>query len=420
MSSAKGELSPNETLKLGDLSGNLVKIGGAVGVLGLAAAIGWGATLGDNFRRFFHSYLVGFMYVLSIGLGALFFVVLHHLVNARWSTVVRRIAEILMAGFPLLFLLAMGIVVPVALGYTDLFVWTKPMEHFAGNSALEHAIHHKHSYLNTGFLAVRVLIYFAIWFAIAFFFWKRSVAQDDSGDEVHSNKMRSWAPISMIAFAFTCAFAAFDFLMTLEPAWFSTIFGVYYFAGCAIAIYATLALSGLFLQWKGVLRESITVEHYHDLGKLLFAFIFFWAYIAFSQMMLIWYANIPEETTWYSFRWNSNWKSISLFLIICHWAIPFVLMMSRQTKRNMKTLAFFCFWMMAMHWVDLYWIVIPSFTSGGGMHMPSDIAIHPIDVLATVGMVGLYVAAAGWIGGKVNLLPTKDPHLGASLKFENI
>jgi len=452
MSSEKAELNAHENIKLGDLGPRLVRTGTALGIAGLGGSLVWGLLLGDGMKRFMHSYLLGFTYVLSFALGALFFVLLQHLVKARWSPTVRRVAEAMTSTFPLLFVLSLAIAIPVLSGYGDLFRWNASEEHVAEQMAPDylasleaakaetpaaaapspekaeqiehqkrmlethkHAMHAKHGYLNAPFFLVRLLIYFAVWIFLARFFFRKSVAQDESGDIGLTNSMRKLSAPGMILFAFTTSFASYDLIMSLEPAWFSTIFGVYYFAGCAISIMALLALFHYGLRRNGRLKHSVTVEHYHDLGKLMFAFVFFWGYIAFSQFMLIWYANIPEETFFYEFRWHTDWRMVTLLLLAVHLVLPFPLLMSRHSKRILPVLMVFSVWMLAAHWLDLYWLILPNFD-----WFDHSLVFHPIDILASLGFVGLFIAKTAGALKKVNLLPTKDPLLGPSLKFENI
>lgn len=191
------------------------------------------------------------------------------------------------------------------------------------------------------------------------------------------------------------------------------MFGVYYFAGAGIAVMAALPLIAMLWQRIGLVRRAITVEHYHELGKFLFSFVFFWGYIAFCQFMLIWYANIPEETSFFRHRIFGEWQSVAIVLLVLHLAIPFVFLLSRQTKRKLVALAAFSAWMLVMHWVDLYWIVLPAYS-------PTELALGFIDILATIGIGGLYVAAAAHAAAKVHLIPVKDPRLSESLAFENM
>ncbi len=217
----------------------------------------------------------------------------------------------------------------------------------------------------------------------------------------------------MLLFAGTVTFAAIDWLMSLTPDWYSTIFGVYFFAGIAVAGLATLILTSLCLQATGRLTRVITVEHYHDLGKLLLTFVVFWGYIAFSQYLLIWYGNIPEETQWYLVRQAGGWKWISLvFLVGGNCLIPFCGLLPRFVKRQKLLLGFWALWLLAMHWIDLYWIVMPNL---GKDKLPFDI----MDICLLVGMLGIYIASAVRVAGDNSLVPLADPRLKESLNFEN-
>jgi hypothetical protein len=409
MSPFDSALSSHEPdkMNLGPAALRLKGLGLAVGVVCLAAAIVWGLIVGDDMRRFFFSYLFAFTYFLSFALGALFFVVLHHLVSASWSVVVRRLAEIVTGAFPVLFVLMLGLVVPLILGNDSLYLW---MDHEV--VAKDHLLHAKEGYLNAPFFAARMLVYFAVWMAISRYFMKKSVEQDSSGDPALSQRMKVVSAPAMIAYALTTAWAAFDLLMSLTPHWFSTIFGVYYFAGCAISIYCLLALISVALQQSGRLTRAITVEHFHDLGKMANGFTLFWAYIAFSQFMLIWAANIPEESVFFRPRMFTEWKWASIALIVVHFAIPFVGMMSRHVKRNPKLLATWAVYMLLVHAFDLFWIVMPTFS-------PERIVFHPLDLLCLAGVGGLCLFGALSVAGNVKLLPVRDPRLEASLRFVN-
>jgi hypothetical protein len=410
MSPFDSALSSHEApdkVTLGPAALRLKGLGLGAGIMCLAAAIVWGLIVGDDMRRFLFSYLFAFTYFLSIALGALFFVVLHHLVSATWSVTTRRLAEIVTGTFPVLFVLMLGLVVPLILGNDSLYLW---MNHEV--VANDHILHAKEGYLNAPFFAVRMLIYFAVWMAMSRYFMKKSVEQDTSGDPLLSQRMKMVSAPAMIVYALSTAWAAFDLLMSLTPHWFSTIFGVYYFAGAAISIYCLLALVSVALQQSGRLTRSITVEHYHDLGKMANAFTLFWAYIAFSQFMLIWAANIPEESIFFRPRMFTEWKWASIALIVGHFAIPFVGMMSRHVKRNPKLLATWAVYMLLVHAFDLFWIVMPTFS-------PDAIVFHPIDLLCLAGVGGLCLFGALSVAGNVKLLPVRDPRLEASLRFVN-
>ena len=410
-----------DNVDFGDLGPRLKGLGLVAGLAGLGGAVAWGALIGDHFDRFFHSYLLNFAFFLCFAVGGLFFTVLQPLVNAKWSVVVRRLAEITATTLPMFLLLSLVFLIPMALGNHELYEWSNPliMEN-------DHLLHAKQGWLNPLFFCARVVGYFIILGGMARYFLKKSSAQDESGDAALTRSMKRMSPPAMIIFALTVSLLAFDLLMSLEPRWFSTIFGVYYFGGSTMCIMAFLILFGKVLQASGRLEKSITVEHYHDLGKLLFSFVFFWGYIGFSQFMLIWMANLPEETGWFFWRMELGndgklgYGWVSMFLVIFHFALPFVMLLSRWTKRltfrlagkEIPVLALMAFYLIAVHWVDLYWLVMPSY-------WPKELVFHPIDILNLIGVGGFFLFALASSASKVKLLPVRDPDLSTSLRFEN-
>lgn len=388
-----------EQRRLGAMGERLWRGAALAGVIAIGVSLGIAAATPDGWRRFFFAYLVAFAYVLSLTLGSLYFVLLHHLTNSGWSVVVRRVAEVFAGTLPFLALLGL----PLLFGMGELYPWAQ------GGYAAAHA---KAAYLNVPFFAARWVVYFAVWGGLGRFYLRRSSAQDVSGDPSLSVTMCRWSAPAMIAFALTLSFAAFDLLMSLDPGWYSTIFGVYYFAGAAVGVYALLPLTAFLLQRAGFIRRSVTVEHYHDLGKLLFGFVVFWAYIAFSQYMLQWYANLPEETHWFVVRQQHGWGWVGLALVFGHFLIPFAALLSRAPKRRPRFLAAVAAWMLAMHWVDLYWLVMPAAS-------PASPALHVVDVAVLIGLVSLLVAAAAFVARARALIPEGDPRLEESLAFEN-
>jgi hypothetical protein len=376
----------------------------AVVCLGLAAALG--ASEGDGFKRFSHAYLVGYAVALAVSAGSLYWITLQHLVNSHWSIVVRRIAEVFAANAPLMGVLALPIVIPVLAGSPLIYEWADHAKVEA-----DHLLHHKAPYLNPTFFAIRMIVYFGFWTLLSRFFLKGSLKMDETGSTETLAGMRKVAGPAMILFGLTLTFCAFDLLMSVDAHWFSTIFGVYFFASCVICVHATLGLSALWLQGKGRLK-SVTTEHFHDIGKMLFAFTVFWAYVGFSQFMLIWYANIPEETIWYKERFAGGWGTWSWILLFGHFVFPFFGLLSRHVKRNRTGLAFFAVWMVVMVYMDMYWLVMPSID-----HEPH---LQLVDFLCVIGLLSALVAGAAQRAGKLNLLPTKDPRLPRSLAFENI
>ncbi len=352
---------------------------------------------------FYSSYLVSFVFWLSIALGSLFLLVLHYLTGAVWSVVLRRLFEHLTSVIPLFLILF----IPVIFGIHHLFEWSHT--EIVKNDAL---LTHKSAFLNTPFFIIRSLVYFVIWSFTALFFFKLSLKQDQTGDSSILTTLRRTSPPAIILFALTLTFASFDWLMSLEAHWYSTIFGVYIFSGATVGALAGMIILVLFLHKNNMLKNTITVEHYHDLGKLLFTFTVFWAYMAFSQYFLIWYANIPEETIWYQHRWIGSWKIISLLLVFGHFVVPFFTLLIRAMKRSAGFILFISLWMLFMHWIDIYWIIMPTF-SHHGFHL----TLFDLSCFIGIGGLGIWFILSQI--GRYPLVPTKDPNLEKSILKKN-
>jgi hypothetical protein len=224
--------------------------------------------------------------------------------------------------------------------------------------------------------------------------------------------MEAVAAPGMILYALTVTFAAFDLLMSLTPHWYSTIYGVYYFAGCVLGFFALAPVLIAMLKRRGFLTRLVTPEHSHDLGKLMFGFVVFWAYIAFSQYLLIWYGNLPEETVWYSAREQGAWVWISVLLLLGHFVLPFLMLMSRYPKRKAATLVIGAVWLLIMHWVDVFYLVMPNVRTEG-------CPFRLMDLACFAGIGGLFLAVIFWRLGRTNLIPVNDPRLDEALSFEN-
>ena len=384
----------------------------AAAVLGLGGAAVVSSLGQDSLLRFWLAYLLGLSFFLSIAVGGLFFVLLHHLTRAGWSVNVRRIAEAIAATLPVLGLVTLPLLAMVALNKGVPYSWAQSADHLHGPVAA------KRAYLNAPFFIVRVLGYMAIWAALAWWYWRQSTGQDRSGDPRLTRRMQSASALSMVVLALTLTLGSFDLLMSLDPHWFSTIFGVYVFSGSAVAIFAAMVVLLALLQKRGYMARGITVEHYHDLGKFLFAFVFFWGYIAFSQFMLIWYANIPEETAWFVRRGATSaahqqnaWTAVSLLLLFGHLLIPFAALLSRSAKRRKGVLVFWAVWMLVFHWLDLAWLIMPT---------ASGFRLGVVEVLATLGIGGVFAAALLRNLAAHSLRPLRDPRVEESLAYENV
>ena len=375
-------------------------IGAAVALLGIVICAIAGAA---NPKQFFFSWLVSFLFFLSLSLGALFFVLIQYAAQGGWGIVVRRIGETVFVLVPVM----AALFVPLIFGLRDLYLWSVP-------GAAEHdaLLQWKAPYLNVPFFLIRAAVYFTIWSFIAILYYRGSRGQDVSGDPGVTARLRKFAGPAIMVLAITQTFAAIDWIMSLTPHWYSTIFGVYFFSGAFVGFIAFLSIVAVAMRRAGLLDTVITAEHLHDIGKLLFAFTSFWAYIAFSQFFLIWYANLPEETIWYKARLVGSWKAVSLFLMAGHFAIPFFYLMGRDVKRNGWTLAVGGVWLLTMHFVDLYWQVMPT------LH-PEGVRPSILDVAAFLAVGGVFVAAASWLMRRQALVPLRDPRLAESLAFEN-
>ncbi len=282
---------------------------------------------------------------------------------------------------------------------------------------LEHAelMEKKAGYLNTGFFGIRAVIYFLVWAALGFAFLKFSTSQDTSKSPEWTLKAQRLAPVATILFGFTLTFAAFDWLMSLDPAWFSTIYGVYIFATSVVSSLAVIIVLTMALRDNGVLKNVVTVEHFHDLGKLLFGFNVFWAYIGFSQMMLIWYAALPEETPFYHRRWDDGpWAGVSLLVLFGHFIVPFLFLLSRNVKRRLPMLRVGALLMLVMHVIDMFWFVMPNYAQNEVTGM--DLATCFCSLL---GVGGIYGAWVFFQMTKHPLIPTGDPRLERSVAFQN-
>ena len=330
----------------------------------------------------------------------------------------RRVAEMSAMGIIPLMILFLPIIVLVLMGNSDLYRWNNPQL-----VAASELLQKKASYLNSTWFAIRYFAYAVVLGGLANYFFRTSLAQDKTGDPKTTLKMETNATWMAYLFAFSLTFVAFDWMMSLDPEWFSTIFGVYYFAGAAVACLAFLIITLMTLQSRGLLKGVVTVEHYHDLGKLMFGFSCFWAYIGFSQYFLIWYANIPEETRWYLTRQGgqdfrgTEWTNVSLAIIIGCFCLPFVGLMSRHVKRNRTLLFCWACFILAMRYVDMYWVIRPTYQPD-----PNEI-LGPTwgltDLLCIIGIGGVWLGSLVWIASNKPIVAIGDPRLPESLAFKN-
>ncbi len=383
-----------------ELPKNLGNIGVILLVIGLV--LGAISYFVDPVRSAY-GYLTSFMYLVCLGIGSLFLVSLEYAANAVWSVPFRRIAEFFAATVPLFIIL----VIPLFFGMHDLFSWTNPAV-----VAKDAVLKARSSYLNTNFFILRDILIFIIWTVFYFVIIGNSRKQDKSREQVLTVRNIKISAGFIVLFSFTVSILSFDWLMSMAPHWFSTIFGVYYFADAVWGSLALLTLASVMLYQKGYLSPKITRDHFYSLGTLMFAFTVFWAYIAFSQYMLQWYGNLPEEIIYYIHRWDGGWKTVSLILVISHFIVPFLILLPRSSKTNFKILKFAAVWILLSLFLDIYWMVMPGMVNNGLVYHFSW-----IDFTFPIGIIGLVIVVFNYLANRNNIIPVGDPKLKRGLDF---
>jgi hypothetical protein len=377
------------------------------GVLGALGLIGALVGLAQGGKEGYYSYLVAFAYWAGVAIAGLLWVMIFHAFHAKWMVVLRRPFETIASSLPLFALLF----IPVAIGLAGgkLYPWVNPREAGFNAEQLE-LLAHKAAYLNVTFFIIRSIIYFALMIFLSQRLWGWSTRQDTTGDIQLTVSSRRLSAGGLPFLALTVAFASFDWIMSLSPLWFSTMFGVYYFAGAFLTCMSLVSIINTLARGKDNYGQLVSAEHSHNVGKLMFAFTCFWTYIGFSQFMLIWIANLPEETPFFTLRMQDPWRPVSILLIITHFFIPFLALLSRKLKRNPMRLRIAGFWLLAVNFLDLYWLIMPT--------LSPDKVIFPIWLVASwVGMGGLGIAFALWRLRGHYAVPVRDPFLSVSLRY---
>lgn len=342
------------------------------------------------------SFLFAYLYWLGMGLGCLGILLLHHTVGGKWGMVVRRFAEAGARTLPFMSVLF----VPVLLSIPILYPWAR-------QGALNDAvIRAKAAYLNVPFFLGRALIYFLVWTFYAVRLSQFSARQDAGASGV-IEKMKALSAPGLVVFTFVTTFAFIDWVMSLEPDWFSTIYGIMFLVGQVLGAFALLIALVIVLSRCLPIREVLTTQHLHDLGNLMFAFMVLWAYLSFSQFLIIWAGNLPDETPWYLRRLHGGWGWVALTLVVFHFATPFVLLLMRKTKRHADRLLRVCALILFIRIVDVYWVVEPGFYR-------KHIAIHWLDFVTPLAVGGLWLAVFFWQVSARPLLPFGDPRLAGS------
>ena len=362
-----------------------------VGVVALALCL-----LGAFFSRqqFFQAYLLAYIFWLGIALGCLGIVMLHNLSGGGWGVVIRRVLESGMNTLPLMALLF----VPLLFGLGQLYEWARP-----DAVAHDEILQHKTAYLNLPFFLIRAALYFALWVGAALTMSRWSELHDANGDPGIITRLRVLSGPGLAIYVLTLTFASIDWVMSLEAHWYSTIYGVHFLGGHALAALAFAILVGGSLSQRGHFSEIVTPAHWLDLGNLLLAFVMLWAYFAFSQWLIIWSGNLPEEAVWYTRRNSGGWEWVARLLIVFHFFLPFLLLLLRSTKRRAEFLAVVAGAIIVMRFIDIFWYMMPAFR-------PGDFSVHWMDIVAPVGIGGLWLTIFLRQLRRVPLLPLQEPY----------
>lgn len=344
--------------------------------VGVAASIAAAAGAFADPVQFYRSYLVAWLFWLGLGLGSLAIVLLHRMTGGSWGFAIRRLLESGMRTLPLLALLF----VPIAIGMPRLYAWTD-------DAVVAHdpLLQHKAVYLNTPFYLARTILFFALWIGSAALMLRFSTKSDRTGDPRHEKRARFFSGPLLGFYSVTMTLAAIDWAMSLEPHWFSTMYGVIFVVGQVLSTLAFAVVASSWLHRREPFKRWLSADHFHDLGNLMFAFVLLWAYTSFSQFLIVWSGNIGEETPWYLARTRGGWQAVALALALFHFAVPFLLLLWRRIKRDTSVLPFVALLLLAMRFVDLFWLVGPSFH-------PEGFSIHWLDVVLPIAIGGLWLA----------------------------
>jgi len=352
-----------------------------------------------NPRGFFQSYLIGWTFWTGIAVGSIALLMLQHLTGGGWGLVIRRVLEAATRTLPVMAILFL----PVILGAR--FIYHDWMDHEAVKQ--HEAVQFKAGYLNLPFFSVRAVIYFGVWLALAFFLNKWSLAQDRTADNRYTKNMRLLSGPGMVVLIFSITFASIDWYMSLEPEWFSTIYGFIFVAAWSLTALSFVIAVMARLAAEEPMRRIAAPLHFHDLGKLLLAMVMLWAYFAFSQFLIIWSGNLPEETTWYLHRIYGAWGALIIIIGILHFAAPFLFLLSRSLKRNPRKLALIAMLIIVMRMTDLLWMLAPAFQHRMWILM---------DIAALLGFGGVWLALFTWQLSKRSLIPINDPQFESTLE----
>jgi hypothetical protein len=367
-----------------------------VGVVFSVIALGCAFAFKNGWQEFFRAYLLSFMDWLGLALGSMAIIMIRHLTGGGWGVVIRRIQGAAMRTLPLLTIMF----IPIIIGMGSLYIWARPLELIEDKHLHDHLVDITKTYLTPNGFWIRAIFYFAIWNLLSFLLSKYSKEGDRAGARDNSDRFKTVAGPGLILYGFTVSFAAIDWVMSLDPSWVSTIFGLVVLIGQVLsAMCLAVVVERILFDYKPM-SEMLTPDFVHDHGKWMLAFTMVWAYFNYSQWLIIWAGNLPAEITYYVRRLNGGWGYVGLFLVIFHFAVPFATLLSRSFKRNIRKLVWLAAWLMIMRYVDLFWIIEPNFSK--------TFTVTVEDVVMPFAIGGLWLAYFFRNLGSLPLLPAYD------------
>lgn len=352
--------------------------------------------------QFFRSYLYAYIFTLGLSIGCLGILLLNHTVGGKWGVVTRRLLESGARTFPLMAVL----LIPVLFGMSSLYLWARP-------DIAEHdpVIKWKAGYLNLPFFMIRMVVYFALWMLYSWILNRKSLDQDRTGDPALMVRMRQISAPGLVVFVLCGTFAFFDLIMSLEPHWFSTIYGAMFLVGQMLLTFSFIVAVLVVLSKRPPFSDILTKQHFHDLGNLMLAFTVLWMYLSFSQFLIIWSGNLPEEIPWYVRRLSGGWGAIAVFLLLFHFFAPFLILLQRFVKQNPNMLQKVAVAMILIRLVDVYWVVQPAFYQEEWPLHKQVFQLHWLDFVAPIGLLGVWIAFFIWQLKRYPIVPLKDPRL---------
>jgi hypothetical protein len=368
--------------------------------VGVVAAVLTGIGLFVSPFQFYRSYLWSYVFYVGISVGSLAWLMLQYLTGGAWGMVIRRPCEAAARTLPLVALMF----VPILIGIPNLYGWSH-----ASIVAADEILQHKQAYLNVPFFIARAAMYLGGWWLIGWYLNRWSAIEDRDANPAAQRKMAAVSGPGLLFWGFALTFMAVDWVLSLDPHWFSTIFGMLFMAGQGLSSLAFLIIVLVLLSYRRPMSLVLTARHLHDLGKLLLALVMVWAYFSFSQFLIIWAGNLPDEIPWYLERLRGGWEFVGLLLIVGHFALPFALLLSRDLKRNFKLLAGIAVFILLMRFIDLYWLVAPDFRKGA-------FGVSWMDFTAPVALGGIWLAYFLIQLEKQPLMPLNAPHLQEALE----